>query len=135
MAFVPRFKLYESDGNTLRYTFPIVFSANYPNSSQNLIEHSNFRGKGSIIVDGGESAWDLTLQGVLSGDSYEEVIAAIDALESAVALNTPYVLKIGKTVSTQYSYNVKRIEPIQYPSDNLRLDFIEYTIIFRVNSW
>lgn len=129
------FRLYASDGNTLLYTFPVVFRADYPQSTKEYIEHSNFRGKGSIIVNGGDKAWDLTLTGVLIADDYEALTVLIDAMESAVVLNTPYVLKINKTTNTYYSYNVKRTQPIKFETDNLRTDAIEYTITLRVNSW
>jgi hypothetical protein len=129
------FQLYASNGTTPQYLFPTVFSANYPHTEKNLIEHTNVRGKGSIIVDGGDSAFDLTLKGVLFASDYEALIVLIDAMESSVALNIPYVLKINKTSSTYYSYNCKRITPIEWQSDNLRTNFIEYSISLRILSW
>ena len=129
------FKLYDSTGIVLKYTFPVVFQANYPHSEKKLIEHESVRGKGSIIVDGGESSWDLTLKGVLIAADYAALMVLVEAMESAVVLNTPYVLEITKSISTDYEYKVKRIEPIQYEEDNLRTNCLEYTITFRVNSW
>ena len=129
-----RFRLWNSAESVIIYTFPIVFSATYPYSEKNLIEHINPRGKGSIIIDSGDTAWNLTLKGVLSANNYEALTTLIDALESAVQLNTPYILKINKTSSTYYSYHVKRISPIEY-EDNNRTTFLEYTITFRVNCW
>jgi hypothetical protein len=49
------FQLYASNGTTPQYLFPVVFDANYPHTEKNLIEHTNIRGKGSIIVSGGDS--------------------------------------------------------------------------------
>jgi len=129
------FKLYDSTGLVLKYTFPIVFQANYPHSEKNLIEHESVRGKGSIIVDGGDSSWDLVLRGVLQGADYAALITAIEAMESAVVLNTPYVLKITKSISIDYEYKVKRITAIEYQEDNLRTNYMEYQITFRVYSW
>jgi prophage DNA circulation protein len=129
-----RFRLWDSTETSILYTFPIVFSANYPHSEKHLIEHSSPRAKGSLVLDGGIAAWDLVLQGVLMADDYQALMALADALESAVALNTPYILNINKTVSTYYSYHVKRIVPIEY-ADNIKTDFLEYKITFRVNSW
>lgn len=126
------FKLCESDGTTLRYIFPVVISANYPHSEKNIIEHSNVRGKGSIIINGGEKSWDLVIIGVLSGQDYNTLMTAIDDLEDKIVLNTAYVLKITKGIGTTWDYNVKRIVPIEYPSDNLRTDNIEYTCTLRV---
>jgi len=131
------FKLYQSDGMTPVYTFPVVFSANYPHSEKKIIEHENVRGKGSIIIDGGESAWDLTLRGAFSADGYDDLMVLVDAMETAIALNTKYVLKITKNQveTTDYSYNVKRITPIETSPDNIRTNYLEYIIVFRVNSW
>jgi len=129
------FKLYASDGTTLLYTFPIVFQANYPHTEKEIIEHKNIRANGSVIVEGGNSPWDLTLRGVLSGSDYDTLMTLVNSLESAVVINTPYVLKIVSTGGTTYSYNVKRITPITYPEDNLRTDLMEYTITLRVLSW
>ena len=129
------FKLYDSIGTTLLYTFPIVFQANYPHTEKEIIEHKNIRANGSVIVEGGNSPWDLTLRGVLSGSDYDTLMTLVNALESAVVINTPYVLKIVSTGGTTYSYNVKRITPITYPEDNLRTDLLEYTITLRVLSW
>jgi hypothetical protein len=131
------FRLYQSNGVTLVYTFPVVFEANYPHSEKEMIEHKSIRGKGSLYVDGGEVAWDLILRGVVFGADYDAVEGAIEAMEGAVVINTPYVLKITKSVAgaTNYEYNVKRVTPIQYQIDNRRTDYLEYNIQFRVNSW
>jgi len=133
------FTLYASDGTTPVYTFPVVFSANYPHSGKKFIEHENVRSKGSIIIGGGEEVWDLTLKGVLGSgnETYGSLMALIDTMESSIVLNTPYYLKIesDETGVPEYSYKCKRISPIEYPEDNLRVDQIEYTCIMRVNSW
>lgn len=129
------FDLYNSDGLTFNYRFLCVYDANYPHTEKQIIEHTNVRGKGSITIDGGESPWDLTLRGVITGTDYEDLTTKIDAMETAIVLNTPYVLKINKTVSTYYSYNVKRITPIEWESSNLRNNYIEYVCTLRVSSW
>jgi hypothetical protein len=131
------FKLYASDGITLKQTFSCVYSANYPHSEKDLVEHTNIRGKGSLVIDGGDAPWDLVLQGVLFADDYDALTILVDAMESNIVLNTPYYLKITKSVSggTYYSYKVKRITPIEFKEDNLRNNFLDYQISFRVNSW
>lgn len=130
-----KFNLYDSTGLNLEYTFPIVFQANYPHTEKHLIEHENVRGQGSIIIDGGNSAWDITLKGVLIADDYQALIALIDDMESKVILNTPYVLKINKTASTYYEYKVKRITPIIFDETSLRTKYVEYEVTFRVDTW
>lgn len=131
------FKVYASDGVTLRHTFSCVFSANYPRSEKDLIEHRNIRGKGSLVVDGGDSPWDLRIRGAIFADDYDAVIALVEAMESNIVLNTEYYLKINKSVSggTYYSYKCKRITPIEFQEDSLRNNFIEYECVLRINAW
>jgi hypothetical protein len=134
MSIPVYFRLYASNGSTLVYTFPLVQSANYPHSSKLFVEHTNLRGKGSVISDAGENSWDLTIKFVLVAANYEALTALIDTLESSIVLNTPYVLSINKTASTYYTYNVKRISAIEY-AEGLRTDYQECTIIFRAGCW
>lgn len=131
------FKLYLANGITLQYIFPVVFQANYPHSEKKLIEHESVRSKGSIVIDGGNSSWDLTLKGVLRANNYDDLMVLVDDMEKKIVLNTPYVLKISKSVAggTYWEYKIKRKEPIQFQEDSLRTNFIEYNCILRVNTW
>jgi len=134
MPFIPSVKLYQSDGLTLVYTFPLVQSTNVPQTiSKNTVVEAP-RGVGCIIIPGSTSSWDLIIKGILADEDYSSVTAKIDALETAIVLFTPYVIKIDKTISTTYSYNVKRIEPIQYP-ENLRFADQEYLVTLKTNAW
>jgi len=135
MSFVPKFQLYDSAGTTLLYTFPVVQESNHPFTSSKAVEIESQRGKGSILIDGGQESWDLTFRGVLSADNYEELVPKMDELDSTVALNTPYILKIGKTATTNYEYKIKRVLSIIWGVTNFRNNFIEYTITLRVNCW
>jgi len=128
------FKLYASDGLELIYTFSVVFNANYPKSEKKLIEHENIRGKGSIVIDGGDSSWDLTLKGVLFANDYDSLMELVDDIEESIELNVAYVIKISSGITT-HEYKVKRIEPITFQEDSLRTNFIEYTCTLRVNTW
>lgn len=134
MSFVPAFKLWNSAGDTLLYTFPVVVFTNAPQSTQKVVVIEGTRGVGCLTIDGGESSWDLIIRGVLSGDNYQAIVVAMDALEAAIVLNTAYKLRLDKTVSTYYSWNVKRITPITYP-ENLRTSHQVYECIFKANSW
>jgi len=137
MGFIPRFKLYESNGITLRYTFIAVQDSNYPYSNKKTIEHQGLRGIGSIIVGAGDEPWDLVVESDFLADDYEALDVLISALETAVQPNTAYILKIDRSPTTSYSYRVKRIQPIEYPVDpeNLRTTYQKARVIFRVNSW
>ncbi|RLB84904.1 MAG: hypothetical protein DRH15_04165 [Deltaproteobacteria bacterium] len=132
------FKLYLADGITLQYTFELVQFSNLPNNPKRFAEISGFRGNGSIVILGSETPWDLTIQGFLNGDNYDEITAKIDELEDKVEFGVPYYLKVDKNLAktSQYIYRVKRLQPIQY-ADNLRNGegAQAYTVIFRVRAW
>jgi len=133
-----RFLLYEQNGITLRYTFPLVQETNLPHNPKKFTEVKGFRGQGSLVITGDEAAWDLTISGLFNQGDYDATITAIDALETALVFGDPYYLKIDKNAahSTQYSYKVKRITEISYPT-GLRngKGFQKYNITLRVNSW
>jgi hypothetical protein len=137
MAIVPDFKLYDSTGTSLVYTFPVVFDTNIPQTPSNAITIEGLRGKGGIILDGGTALFEIYLHGVLITTDYEALTVLIDALESAVPIHTAFKLRLDKTASTYYEYNVKRIKAIEYPIDNqdVRNTIQEYTIYFSANSW
>jgi len=129
------FKLYASDGSSLIHTFSTVFSANYPQSGKNIVEHISPRGKGSLIMDTGDAAFDLILKGVLFASDYNTLMTLVDDMETDIALNTKFVIKITKGTSTTWDYNCKRINPIIWQEDNLRTNYIEYQVILRCNVW
>ena len=133
-----KFKLYQSDGLTLQYEFPLVQYCNAPQSSKSLLEIKGQRAKGSLIIDGGDESWVVTIRGVMAIDQasqgYNDLMAKIADLEDKILLNTPYVLKINKTDVTYYEYNVKRVEKIEY-GETLRNYYVPYSINLTVNSW
>lgn len=134
-----KFNLYDLNELELIITFPVVFESNFPINEKKTIEHENVRGKGSIIVDGGEAASDLYLKGVITGEDYDDLIEKINNMEDKVQFNVPYVLKIESSSASsginEPSYHVKRKDKIEWQSNSLRTNFVEYTIIFRTNSW
>ena len=133
MAFVPTFKLFDS-GYVLQYTFPVVQETNIPQTVQRSVVLKGQRAKGAIVIDGGEDTWDLIVKGLHYGEDYDTIQAAIVAMETAIDLNTSYIIRFDKTISTYYEYNVKRIKAISYPA-SLRTDSQEYTVTFLANSW
>lgn len=134
---IPHFKLYDSTGLSLLYTFSAVQNSNIPQSPRRTVLHEGARGKGGVIIDGGESVWDLYIIGYIFGDDYEEITDLIDAMESAVAINTPYLLRLDKDDASYYEYKVKRVEAIDYPIDpsDLRTSIQEYRLTLKVNVW
>ena len=132
------FKLYNNDGVTLRYNFPLVQETNAPLTEKKFTELEGIRGEGSIVIVGSESAKDITIRGLITGDDYEEITTKIDALETALVFGTAYYLKIDKVEggASTYSYKVRRLQPIRY-SPCLREGYgsQEYNIVLRANSW
>lgn len=129
-----RFKLFDSAGTSLLYTFPAVITTNAPQSVRNTVEIQNFRSQASIVVDGGNAPWDLFMVFHVAGDDHEEVMAEVETLENAILLNVPYILRIYKTSSTFFEYKVKRLLPFQY-ENSLRLYLQQISATFRANSW
>ena len=136
--FVPRFKLYNSNGVTLEHTFEAVQRTNAPQSPYRYIRIDGVRGKGALIIPAGTPAWELEIEGVIYIDAategYEELVVKQDAMETNIALNTNYYLRIDKTDSTYYEYKVRRIEPIDY-AESLRTDMQRYLVRFITPAW
>ena len=133
-----RFKLYNSDGITLRYTFLLVQETNMPKTLERFTEIKGTRGIGSIIITGSGDSWDGIIRGFLVGDDYEEITQKIDALETAIEFAEPYYLKIDKVEggASTYSYRVKRLEVIEYPASLRNSNKKqEYLVRFKIKSW
>jgi len=131
-------KLYDSTGINVIYTFPLVQDTNiHEGAGRKSISHTGPRGKGAIVIDGGEEAYEAAVQGIIFENDYDAVIAAIEAMKTAIQPNTAYVLKMRKTVSTSYEENVKRIKAITFPVDtNTKMTKMQnYTVTFLANSW
>jgi len=134
-----KFKLYNSDGITLVYTFEAVQQTNAPQTPLRHIDIEGVRGIGSLIIPAGTSPWELEIEGVLyidpaSGETYDTLMAKIETMESTIALNTAYYLRVYKTDVTYYNYKVKRVSAIDY-AQSLRTDSQRYRVTLLVNSW
>jgi hypothetical protein len=139
MSIIPRFKLYESDGLTLRYTFEVVQETNAPQTTIKNTVIEGMRGQGCIIIPGSAGSWELIIRGIFLAADYEAITTKIDGLESAIVAGEKYVLTFdkhtpGSGISSIYQYNVIRVTPIEYP-ESLRTDYQEYKVIFKANSW
>lgn len=133
-----KFKLYDSDGITHLYDFPVVQRTNAPQTPLRHINIEGVRGKGSLIIPAGTPPWILELEGVLYIDAaiedYDDLMAKIEEMEITIALNTAYYLRIYKTATTYYNYKCKRVSAIQY-DQSLRTDSQRYRIELLVNAW
>ena len=137
----PVFKLYQSDGVTLQYTFTYVINVNpFPWEEQDYIEHDGIRGQGSLIIDGGQKPYNITITGFLSASDYEALTVLIYAMKTAIVMNTSYVFKLDKGDGSTEDLNVKRIIGIEFPiegdtSASKRNKKQKYEVTFRVDSW
>ena len=134
MTWYPKYKLYASDGLTSVYPFDYILSDNSPINTLRFTEITGFRGQGSIIIGGSTQPWDIELTFFLQAADYSSLISKMDSVESTIALNTPYILKIDRTIATTKDYHVKRLTPIRWENTN-RVRYQRGTITFRVNSW
>ena len=134
MTWFPKYKLYASDGLTSVYPFEYILSDNSPINTLRFTEITGFRGQGSIIIGGSTQPWDIELTFFLQATDYSDLISKMDSVESTIALNTPYILKIDRTIATTKDYHVKRLIPIRWENTN-RVRYQRGTITFRVNSW
>ena len=139
MAFVPKFTLRSADNSTEIYRFPAVQNTNLPQTPRDTVTISNLRSKGAIVIDGGIKSFVANLDFVLWAESgeYEDIMALIDALENAIPVNTPFILRMDKTSSTYYEYKIKRIVPFEYlgVEQDLRLARQRVTARFLCNAW
>lgn len=142
MTWIPRVKLWNSGATSLLYTFPAVQNHNAPHTSKKFIKQSNFRSQGEIIIEGGEEPWELVISFVITADGYENIVSAIETLESTIELNIPYIIRIDTSSTTYFNqtnggYKVKRTKPIEYLNreEDLMNDMQRAIIRFDANSW
>jgi hypothetical protein len=138
MSWVPSHKIYQTNGTTLVYNIGQVIRRE---PAMNLavpdyIEHENLRGSGSIIIPGGSKAYDMTLYARLGASNYTNLMTALSTLESTIAINTRYILKIDLSSTTTQDLNVMRIQPIVVDNSRGKLHtFLYYTLTLRINCW
>lgn len=138
MAWIPSHKIYQSNGTTLVYTIANVISREPVLSSDvpDYIEHTSLRSAGSIIIPGGNQPYDITIYARLAASNYTNLMASITSLQSSIAVNTRYYLKIDKSSTTTDDIKVMRLQPIRIDTGRGKLNkFCYYTLILRANSW
>lgn len=116
MAFVPKFTIRSANNSTEIYRFTAVQSTNLPQTPRETVTHTTQRGRGAVVIDGGIKSFEAIIDFVLWTENYDytTVMDLIDTLETSVPINTPFILRMEKSVSTYYDYRVKRINPFEY---------------------
>ena len=137
MTYIPTFKLYDSTGTSLQYTFTYTTDIDDFQDPQSFVEHTSLRGQGSIVSAGSTEPWDLTLTFVLKDDNYEGLASQMNSLLTTIAKNTKYVLKIGLTNATTKDYKIKRLTSFEFPLDRRkkRVTWQTVRVTFRVDAW
>lgn len=136
MTWTPSIKLYASNGTSLIYTFAYVLDLpDWPKDEPGSVELSNLRGAGSIIIPGGNLAYDFRVKGILRAADYQALIADMKSMNSTIVSNTPYVLSINLTPSTYDTTKVKRVSPIVWEGPERKTTHQYYTVTFRALSW
>jgi len=138
MPGFPTFKLYESDGVTLVYEFENVTEINDFQDPSTFIEHTSLRGQGSIISEGDDASWDLTLTFILLDDNYQGLSNQLNNLLSTINKFTKYILSVdyGDSGNTK-DYKAMRLNSIDFPLNNQkkRINIQTAQITFRVGTW
>jgi hypothetical protein len=134
MTWHPSYNLYASNGVTLIHSFSAIVSDNSPQDPMKGYEVEGSRGQGSLHVPGAEASWDLLLRFHIRANDYQALITLMDTIQSTIATNTRYILKIDRTPITTKNYNVMRKQPISWENTN-RTSYQFGNIIFRVSSW
>jgi len=98
MAWVPSHKIYQSDGVSLLYTIEDVVRREPPLSVEipDYVTHENLRSAGEISIPGGNKAYDMTIYARLAASNYTNLMTALQALKTAIPINTNLYLKIDK---------------------------------------
>ena len=138
MGWVPSHKIYQTNGTSLVYTIEDVIRREpvLAIDVPDYVEHTNLRSSGSIIIPGGHQPYDITIYARLAASNYTNLMTAITSLQSSIAVNTHYYLKIDKSSTTTENIKVMRLQPIQIDTGRGRLtNFCYYTLTLRANSW
>jgi hypothetical protein len=134
MTWHPDFKLYHSSGSPLIYHIEYVITTNYPEDNPDSVLLTNLRSSRGIVIPGGDKPYELRLRGILIGTDYTDLQSQIAEMKSLIVYNTPYILKIDTSISTQDTINVIRRSPIIF-DEGRRTKTQYYTLTFLANSW
>jgi len=136
----PKHYIFAADGATLVYTINNVIKRDPPISLDvpKEIAISNLRSQGEITINGGISAYDITLEIVLTGSNYTAVMSALNTLKTTVLTKTNYYLKYDKTLVNNASLESIKVRLISITPDTSRGNLTKLcycTLTFRALSW
>jgi len=136
----PKHYIYASNNTSLVYTINDVVRRDpiVPLTVSKVVEITNFRANGAIIINGGYEPYDLTIEARLAGANYAALLSAIDSLKSTVLPNVNYYLKYDKTMTNGESLeSIKvRLKSIEIDSARGNMNKFCYVILtFRALAW
>jgi len=128
-----------SDGVN-NYDLPLVQSISDPQPGMKATVIKGNRADGCIIIPSGKESIEINVEGILfDADGYADLTTLIAEMKTKVTTNVATLtLKhwSGSTWVTDWAYNVRRIDPIEFPnSDDLRTSAQPYRIKFIVFSY
>jgi hypothetical protein len=136
-TWTPTFKLYDSTGGVLLYTFPVVQSTNLPQTPSATITVTNLRSKGAVVIGGGTKPFEESLHFWLVSDNYTDLMALITSMYTVIPINTPLILQMDTSPIAVIQYHVKRIDDFQWTGidRDFRLYRQEVTLKLLCNAW
>lgn len=122
-----------------QYIFPLVQAIGDPQEGMKATLIEGTRGDGVIVIPGGKKSQEITIKGILlDNDGYVDLTTLMDGLRSAINTDTATITIrhwTGVTWQINRTWNVRRIDEIEFDEDNMRTNSIEYTIRFLVTSY
>jgi len=126
-------------GEVSQYIFPLVQAIGDPQEGMKATVIEGTRGDGVIVIPGGKKSQELRIKGILlDNDGYVDLTTLMDGLRSAINTDAATITirhYTGSTWQIDRTWNVRRIDEIEFQEDNMRTDSIEYTCRFLVTGY
>lgn len=136
----PKHYIYASDNATLVYTINNVIRRDPPIviDVPQEVEITSLRSQGAVTISGGILPYDITLEIVIQGTDYADLMTNLAALQSTVLVKTNYYLKYDKNLINNNSLEsirvrLKSITPNASIGNLTKICYV--TLIFRALAW
>ena len=132
--YTVRVTFLSSESGSVEYAFPNVFSVSDPKEGMKATVIHGTRGDGAIVIPGGKKSQEIRIRGKLfDSDGYKDLTALMNDMRNEVTteLATLTMKHYDGGWATDWSYTVRRIDEIEFPS-SMRIGVQEYNIGFLV---
>jgi hypothetical protein len=120
------------------YIFPHVFQISDPEAGMKSTIIAGNRASGSIVIPGGKKSEEIIIRGrLIDNDGYADLITLMSTMRNMVTTaQATLTLEhlVGASWTTDWTYTVRRIEPIDFP-ESLRTYDQEYSVKFLIVSY